>query len=87
MRLRPQTTNWITLSRSRSAAIRANLITWLQPWEEARRKDRVEVKLHCLVCSGQVALADAQHQIVDDWQAAYHRYARVKCAVVLCQRS
>jgi len=23
----------------------------LQPWEEARRKDRIEVKLQCLVCA------------------------------------
>lgn len=51
----------------------------LQPWEEARRKDRIEVKLQCLVCSGQVALADAQREIVEDWQAAYHRYASVVC--------
>ena len=51
----------------------------LQPWEEAKRKDRIEVKLQCLVCSGQVALADAQREIVDDWKAAYHRYAPVKC--------
>jgi hypothetical protein len=51
----------------------------LQPWGEATRKDRIEVKLQCLVCSGQVALADAQREIVDDWEAAYHRYARVKC--------
>jgi hypothetical protein len=24
----------------------------LQPWPEAKRKDRIEVKLQCLVCSG-----------------------------------
>lgn len=54
----------------------------LQPWEGpdgAKRKDRVEAKLHCLVCSGQVTLTDAQREISEDWQAAYHRYARVKC--------
>jgi cytochrome c-type biogenesis protein CcmH/NrfF len=45
----------------------------------ANRKDQIEEKLQCLVCSGQVTLADAQHQIASDWQAAYHRYARVKC--------
>jgi len=45
----------------------------------ANRKDRVEVKLQCLVCSGQVKLATAQRENVEDWQAAYHRYARVKC--------
>jgi len=51
----------------------------LQPWEEAKRKDRIEVKLQCLVCAGQIALSDAQREIVDDWHAAYHRYAGVKC--------
>lgn len=54
----------------------------LQPWEGengAKRKDRIEVKLQCLVCYRQVTLANAQHEIASDWQAAYHRYARVKC--------
>jgi hypothetical protein len=51
----------------------------LQPRDEAKQKDRIEVKLQCLVCSGQVALADAQREIVDDWEEAYHRHARVKC--------
>jgi hypothetical protein len=35
--------------------------------------------IHRRVCAGQLGLADAQREIVDDWQAAYHRYARVKC--------
>jgi hypothetical protein len=51
----------------------------LQPWPEARRKDRIEVKLQCLVCSGQVSLAEAQTAIATDWEAAYHRYASVPC--------
>ena len=51
----------------------------LQTLDEAKRKDRIEVKLQCLVCSGQVSLERAQRDIVEDWQAAYHRYARVKC--------
>jgi hypothetical protein len=51
----------------------------LQPWPEARRKDRLEVKLQCLVCSGQVTLAVAQIAIATDWEAAYHRYASVAC--------
>jgi hypothetical protein len=38
------------------------------------------VKLQCLVCSGQIELSDAQPEIVEDWQGAYHRYARVKRA-------
>ncbi|HKQ24506.1 MAG TPA: hypothetical protein VJT81_08725 [Burkholderiales bacterium] len=45
----------------------------------ARRKDRIEAKLQCLVCSGQVTVADAQREILANWQAAYHRHARVRC--------
>lgn len=56
---------------------RSNMI--LQPKAEAARKDRLELKLHCLVCSGQVTLAEARSRIAGDWQAAYHRYAKVKC--------
>jgi cytochrome c-type biogenesis protein CcmH/NrfF len=44
-----------------------------------RRKDRIERKLCCLVCSGQVPLGDAQEAIARDWRAAYHQYARIKC--------
>lgn len=54
----------------------------LQPWngpDGAKRKDRIEVKLQCLVCSGQVPLGRAQQEIYTDWRAAYHRYAKVKC--------
>jgi len=54
----------------------------LQPWEGAdgaKRKDRLEVKLQCLVCARQVPLAEAQQSIYTDWPAAYHRYAKVKC--------
>ncbi len=54
----------------------------LQPWDGddgARRKDRLEVKLQCLVCTGQVPLDEAQQEIYSDWQAAYHKYARLKC--------
>jgi hypothetical protein len=59
---------------------RRNLALQIREGENgANRKDRIETKLHCLVCSGQVTLAKAQHEIASDWQAAYHRYARVKC--------
>jgi hypothetical protein len=54
----------------------------LQPWEGengAKRKDRLEVKLQCLVCSNQVTLREAQQEILEDWQAADHKYAQVKC--------
>lgn len=54
----------------------------LQPWNGpsgAHKKDRLEVKLQCLVCTGQVTLADAQQDIYADWQAAYSKYASMKC--------
>ena len=54
----------------------------LQLWEGtdgAKRKDRIEKKLQCLVCTEQVTLVVAQHEIADDWQAAYHHYATLKC--------
>jgi len=44
-----------------------------------KRKESVAMKLQCLVCSGQVPLATAQREILEDWQAASQRYAGVKC--------
>ena len=43
------------------------------PWN-AHVKDRVENKLHSLVCSGQMDLKMAQHEIATDWIAAYRKY-------------
>jgi hypothetical protein len=40
----------------------------------ARVKDRLENRLHELVCSGQLDLATAQRDIATDWIAAYKRY-------------
>jgi hypothetical protein len=54
----------------------------LQPWEGpngAKRTDRLEVKLQCLVCSGDVALKEAQGAIWTDWKAAYAVYGRMVC--------
>lgn len=54
----------------------------LQPWDGedgAKRKDRLEVKLQCLVCSDQLELDEARRAIYEDWKAAYHRYAQTKC--------
>lgn len=45
----------------------------------AKRKDRLEVKMQCLVCSGQVPLNTAQEAIYRDWVASYHSYAKLKC--------
>ena len=54
----------------------------LQPWEGvtgAKKKDRLEVKLQCLVCSRQLELSEAQQVIYSDWPTAYHTYAKTKC--------
>ena len=54
----------------------------LQVWnghDGAKRKDRLEVKLQCLVCSGDVPLDVAQNAIWSDWQAAYVVYGRMVC--------
>lgn len=37
-------------------------------------KDRLENKLHTLVCHGRMPLAQAQRDIATDWIAAYKRY-------------
>jgi hypothetical protein len=50
---------------------------WPEPYaaaEGARVKDRIENRLHDLVCSGQLSLATAQEAIARDWWRAYQRY-------------
>lgn len=51
----------------------ANL--WPQPWvPDARLKDRLETRLHRLVCrTGELPLHEAQ-AVMRDWQAAYERF-------------
>lgn len=49
---------------------------WPQPWPEARQKDRLENKLHVLVCAGQLSLQDAQDAIRTDWRAAYTKWVQ-----------
>ncbi len=44
-----------------------------QPWN-AHVKDALENELHRLVCSGQLDLKTAQHDISTDWIAAYKKY-------------
>lgn len=43
------------------------------PWS-AHVKDKLENKLHALVCEGTVTLSDAQSVISGDWIAAYKKY-------------
>jgi hypothetical protein len=53
----------------------ANL--WPEPASPApgfHQKDGLENRMHALVCSGQLALGEAQQEIASDWYAAYRRY-------------
>ncbi len=50
---------------------------WPEPYAgdwNAHVKDRIEDKLHSLVCNGSLDLATAQHEIATDWIAAYFKY-------------
>jgi hypothetical protein len=50
---------------------------WPQPYSarwNARVKDRLEQRLHQLVCEGKVDLTTAQHDIAVDWIGAYKKY-------------
>lgn len=47
------------------------------PWN-AHDKDRIENKLHSLVCNGTITLSDAQAMIRTDWVAAYKRFIPAK---------
>ena len=54
----------------------------LQKWEGstgAKRKDRLEVKLQCLVCARAIPLSQAQDAIWTDWITAYGRYGSMVC--------
>jgi hypothetical protein len=45
------------------------------PWN-AHVKDKVENRLHVLVCAGALDLKEAQRAIASNWIAAYARYVR-----------
>jgi hypothetical protein len=50
---------------------------WPEPYaapEGARVKDKLENRLHDLVCSGQLSLRAAQYAIASNWWRAYLRY-------------
>jgi hypothetical protein len=56
---------------------RAELNLWPEPYlatDGARVKDRIENKLHTLVCAHELTLAAAQHAIATNWFAAYRTY-------------
>ena len=50
---------------------------WPEPYASdsgARIKDKVENKLHDLVCSGKISLSTAQNAIASNWWLAYNQY-------------
>lgn len=49
----------------------ANL--WWQPSPDYHAKDKLEVRLHELVCSGKMPLGEAQHGIAADWKTMYEK--------------
>jgi hypothetical protein len=55
---------------------------WPQPYSTAvwnsHVKDALEDRLHELVCSDQISLATAQHDIAANWVAAYQKYFKTK---------
>jgi hypothetical protein len=49
---------------------------WPEPGASPNPKDALEDRLHALVCSSRLGLADAQREIATDWIAAYRRWVR-----------
>lgn len=47
---------------------------WPQSAPSFHWKDRLENRMHVLVCSGELPLAQAQRDIARDWPAAYRKY-------------
>ena len=50
---------------------------WPQPYEgeyNAHMKDKLETRLHKLVCYGKITLEEAQEAISTDWVKAYKKY-------------
>lgn len=50
---------------------------WPQPYDadwNARDKDRLENKLHAMICSGDIEVVDAQNAIKTNWIEAYKKY-------------
>jgi hypothetical protein len=43
------------------------------PWN-AHTKDKLEDRLHALVCAGKLPIEQAQREIAADWIAAYEKY-------------
>jgi hypothetical protein len=46
----------------------------IEPVWNAEAKDRLELRLHNLLCAGAVTLAEALAAFTDDWTEAYRKY-------------
>lgn len=51
-----------------------------EPWN-AHVKDRLENKLHEMICSGEIDIKEAQHEIATDWITAYKKYVGLESSV------
>jgi hypothetical protein len=50
---------------------------WPQPYHgewNAHMKDKLENRMHKLVCEGQITMKQAQEEISQDWVEAYEKY-------------
>lgn len=78
----------ISLELGGSPTAATNL--WPEPYFAswgARTKDRVENRLHAMVCSGLISLAGAQHAIARNWWVAYNLYVTSALPPVPAPRS
>lgn len=47
---------------------------WPEPWDMARKKDTLELKMHLMVCAGQITLAKARSIFATNWYQGYQTY-------------
>ncbi len=57
--------HWIALEVGGNPKDYRNL--WPEPWDDARKKDKVENDLHSRVCSNKMSLAEAQWALYTQW--------------------
>jgi hypothetical protein len=53
---------------------------WPQPVHAFHAKNRLERRLHVLVCSGRITLGSAQRAIARNWERAFHRFLTARPA-------
>ena len=48
---------------------------WPEPWDLARKKDVLELKMHLMVCAGKITLSKARSIFATNWYQGYLTYA------------